>query len=281
MKKSLILVIANLLVCLLAACGTFELGLETNDTTPTAKVFDTFQAYDIGTRIPSLNPVSESSSTPTPGQAYPSPSSLATVEISPTSNFSQSNHSSIWREYRDQKSGVGFALPCWWIIVSGDSLSKSYSVTISSFDEAYAWANSLNEDVDKWPTDAMKIDFNFFMVENPTMSDEQAIRAALTSELNAVDSVQVKTIGPYAGWLAMQSRREIPNSAGPVLALRLAPARLLLIGVLPNTALSDPTIQAIFNSLVLSSDQAVNLPGIDPAPALIPTPFACAAPHTP
>jgi hypothetical protein len=241
MKKSLILVIANLLTCLLAACGTFEMGLEINDYTPTARVLDTIQAYGIGTRSPNQNLNSET--TPTPGEAYPAPSSLTPNEVSPTIKSSQSNLSPSWREYRDQRSGVGFALPCWWIIIGGDPRSENYSVTISSFDEAYAWVNSLGEDVDKWPADAMKIDFNFLMVEKSSMSDEQVIRAALTSELNVVDSVQAKAIGPYAGWLAMQSRREIPNSAGPVLGLRLSPERLLLIGVLPNTALSNPTIQ--------------------------------------
>jgi hypothetical protein len=281
MKKSPFLVISYLLSCLLAACGTFEMGLETNQNTPTASILDTIQAYGTGNPILTPYPIAQPTPTPEPVEAYPSPGRLVPGKTSTPAYSSTTEASASWREYRDEPSGVGFALPCWWIIIGGGTSSESYSVTVSSFDEAYAWTNSLGEEVDKWPAGAMKIDFNFFMVENPSMSDEQAIRAALTSELNAVDSVQPEAIGPYAGWLAIQSRRDVPNSAGPVLALRLSPVRLLLIGVLPNSALSNPTIQAIFDSLALSADQPVKLPGVDPAPALIPTPFACAASSNP
>jgi hypothetical protein len=281
MKKPQGLLIACLLASFLASCGTFEMGVETIEKTPTPRILDTIQAYSDGSPVLTPYPVSQATATPAPGSPYPSPGRVAPTKTFQPAYISPTEAAARWRVYRDEYSGVGFALPCWWIIIGGDSSSKNYSITVSSFDEAYAWVNSLGEDVDNWPADAMKIDFNFFLVENPGMSDEQAIRAALTSELNAVDSVQPIGVGPYQGWLAMQSRREIPNSAGPVLALRLAPERQLLIGVLPNKALSNPIIQAIFNSLAISSDQAVDLPDIDPSPALIPTPFACAAPPGP
>lgn len=285
MKKSLILVIANLLTCLLAACGTFEVGFENNDKSPTATVLDTIQAYGSGNPILTPYPVPQPTRTLAPSEAYPSPGRLAPSKTSPPAYISPTEAAARWRVYRDEYSGVGFALPCWWNAL-GPPISKPmdrYAVTVRSFDDDFARQHS-DKGVwigGEWPSGAMKIDFYFVPIENPAMKDELAVRAALTNDLTIVNSLQPTAIGAYNGWLAIQSDRDNPNHTGQLLTLRLSPNWLLMIGVAPHSALSNPTIQAILNSLVLSANQAVILPGVEPDTAMIPTPFACAAPPNP
>jgi hypothetical protein len=259
---SRIVIILTLGVLLLSACGTLEVNVE-----PTVE----------STAV-------QSSVTETPAPAIETPTPTAVITPTPRLSATQTpvpqpDTSSQWREVRDPGTGFGFALPCWWItyMPSEDGLNYGYAITVASYDEAYFMANSVKG---QWlggqpPQGAYKIDFVVNKQIDANLSDEQAVRQALTSDQNAVDLVQARTVGRHSALLAVQSDVNNPSSTGTVYAFRLAPTSLMMVSPSQASNFTDPLVQAILNSLALSQDEAVELPTIDPGPALIANPAAC------
>jgi hypothetical protein len=204
------------------------------------------------------------------------PTGSPTLEPTATAT-SQPEASSQWREVRDPGTGFGFALPCWWITYMPTGESLNYAITVASYDENYFLANSVKG---QWlggqrPQGAYKLDFILSKQIDASLTDEEAVRQALTSEENKVDLVQMRTVGRHTALLAIQSSVNNPSSTGTVYAFRLAPTDLLMVSAAPASDLTDPVVQAILNSLALSQDEEVEQPTIDPGPALIARPAAC------
>jgi hypothetical protein len=261
-SNSWIAFILTLGVLLLSACGTLEVNVE-----PTVE----------STMAP--NPVTE---TPAPATDAPTPTAL----ITPTPSLAatetpalQPDAASQWREVRDPGTGFGFALPCWWVayMPPEEGLNYGYAITVASYDEAYFMANSVKG---QWlggqpPQGAYKIDFVVNKQIDAALSDEQAVRQALTSDQNNVDLVQTRAVGRHSALLAVQSNVNNPSSTGTVYAFRLAPTSLLMVNPSQASDFTDPLVQAILNSLALTQEETVALPAIDPGPALIAKPAAC------
>ena len=158
---------------------------------------------------------------------------------------------------------------------SGESFN--YAITVASYDENYFLANSVKG---QWlggqhPQGAFKLDFYVDRQIDPGLTDEEAVRQALTSPENQVDLVQPRTIGRNSALLAVQSSVNNPSSSGTLYAFRLAPTSLMMVSAADTADLTDPVVQAILSSLALTPEQPVALPAIDPGPALIATPAAC------
>jgi hypothetical protein len=255
-----IISILTLASLLLVACGTLEVNVDPTDVA----VHGPAQASDTPEPI-AITPTQEETQTPTVTQT---PSETPTGQTSATS---------LWREIRDPDTGFGFALPCWWVtyLPSGDA--EAYAITVASYDESFFMANSVKG---QWlggerPQGAYKLDFFVSKQIDANLTDEEAVRQVLTSDINNVDLVQERTIGKHTGLLAVQSHVDNPSSTGTVYAFRLAPTVLMMVSAIKSSDLTDPLIKAILNSLALSQEEVVQLPTIDPGPALIATPAAC------
>jgi hypothetical protein len=257
-----IILILMLGALLLAACGTLEVNVD-----PTV---ESTGIANSASETPAL-----AADTPTPGAALtPTPSLAATVTPALQPDFS-----SQWREVRDPGTGFGFALPCWWVtyMPPEDALNNGYAITVASYDEAYFMANSLKG---QWlggqpPPGAYKMDFYVNKQIDASLSDEQAVRQALTSDQDTVDLVQTRTVGKHSALLAVQSNVNNPASTGTLYAFRLAPTSLMMVSPTQASEFTDPLVQAILNSLALSQAEPIELPTSDPGPALIAKPADC------
>lgn len=252
----------SLIMCasILTACGTLQVEFE-----PTASASLTSIPL---TETPAMTiAVPTQTAVPTPAPTL-APADPATQ---------QPGASSQWQELRDPGTGFGFALPCWWITYMPTGASFNYAITVASYDETYFLSNSVKG---QWlggqrPQGAYKMDFIVDNQIDADLTDEQAVRQALTSEENKVDLVQERTVGKHTALLAIQSSVNNPDSTGTLYAFRLSPTALLMISAAPASDLTDPVVQAILNSLALSQAEQVQLPTIDPGPALIAKPAAC------
>jgi hypothetical protein len=254
-----IVLILALGALLLAACGTLEVQVEPTDSPSEAPttVMDT--------------PVA-AADTPT------ATTMTATVAQAPTETpTSPPAAASQWVEVRDPGTGFGFALPCWWITYMPGGEALNYAITVASYDENYFMANSVKG---QWlggqhPQGAYKLDFYVNKQIDANLSDEAAVRQALTGDENKVDLVQTRTIGRHSALLAVQSSVNNPSSSGTLYAFRLAPTNLMMVSAATASDLTEPVVNAILNSLALSQNESVDLPTIDPGPALIAKPAAC------
>jgi len=244
----------------LAACGTLEVNVEPTDNRANVPALTT-----IAPEPAIISPTPQEIHTPTVTQAPTNTPKPKPAEVS------------FWREVRDPGTGFGFALPCWWVTYMPSADALTYAITVASYDENYFLANSVKG---QWlgsepPNGVYKLDFLVDKQIDASLSDEAAVRQALTSELNAVDLVQERPVGNHSALLAIQSNRDNPTSTGTVYAFRLSPTSLMMVSAASASDLTDPVVQAILNSLALSPDEPVQLPTIDPGPALIATQDAC------
>jgi hypothetical protein len=259
-KKLRIILTLALGALSLAACGTLEVNIE-----PTDGLANEPAQTTMAPEASIATPTREKIQTPTV-----TPETIETLTPEPVKT-------SLWREVRDPGTGFGFALPCWWVTYMPSADALTYAITVASYDENYFMANSVKG---QWlggkpPNGAYKLDFLIDKQIDATLSDEAVVRQALTSDLNAVDLVQERPVGTHSALLAIQSNRDNPSSTGTVYAFRLSPSSLLMVSAVSDSELTDPIIKAMLNSLALSPDEPVQLPTIDPGPALIATPAAC------
>lgn len=244
----------------LAACGTLEVNIEPTD----GRANEPSQTT-IAPEASIAAPIQEKIQTPT-----------VTTEPIET-RTPKPVETSLWREVRDPGTGFGFALPCWWVTYMPSADALTYAITVASYDENYFRANSVKG---QWlggkpPNGAYKLDFFVDTQIDANLSDEAAVRQELTSDLDAVDLVQERPVGNHSALLAVQSNRDNPTATGTVYAFRLSPTSMLMVSAISDSDLTDPIIQAILYSLALSPEEPVQLPTIDPGPALIAEPAAC------
>lgn len=254
----LVLVLGALL---LAACGTLEVNVEPTAESTAAQPGEATETPGVTQAVPIETAISIATNTPA-AKETPTPQPVASTD---------------WRELRDPGTGFGFALPCWWITYMPDGEATNYAITVASYDEPYFMANSAKG---QWlggqrPQGAYKMDFYVDKQIDPSLTDEEAVRQALTSEENTVELLQARTVGRHSALLAIQGNVNNPDAKGTLYAFRLSPTSLMMVSAVQASDFTDPLVQAILNSLALAKDEAVELPTIEAGPALIAKPAAC------
>ncbi len=254
----LVLVLGALL---LAACGTLEVNVEPTAESTAAQPGEATETPGVTQAVPIETAISIATNTPA-AKETPTPQPVTSTD---------------WRELRDPGTGFGFALPCWWITYMPDGEATNYAITVASYDEPYFMANSAKG---QWlggqrPQGAYKMDFYVDKQIDPSLTDEEAVRQALTSEENTVELLQARTVGRHSALLAIQGNVNNPDAKGTLYAFRLSPTSLMMVSAVQASDFTDPLVQAILNSLALAKDEAVELPTIEAGPALIAKPAAC------
>ncbi len=176
--------------------------------------------------------------------------------------------SPMWKETRQAGTGIGFAVPCGWIVGEMPAEGGIRSQTMRSYDEAFFAANSEKGDWKGgvWPGGAYKLDLTLVESVDPNLSSFEAYGKLVDPSMESVSGGADVLLGANT-WteVVVKSLLHPDQPATKVYVLRLAPDRLLMAAAFPlGTAIDSPDVQAILTSFVLSSEQAVALPQITP-----------------
>lgn len=217
-------------VLLITACGTLEVGID--ETVAPAEP------------TPAVTIVSTQNESPT--AAVTTPAETPTPTLPPASP--------LWTVYRDDHHGFGVALPCFW---------RTTSPTVASYDENFFLANSTKGQWKDgvWPPGALKFDMVVFEEIDPSLPLEQVLAPFFSTSILSVEETK---LGPNPAFLVTVSQEADPNLPDQFYFFRLTQDKYLLFSLVPRHALQSEEIQAILESVALSAEEQVRLPGVPP-----------------
>jgi hypothetical protein len=253
--KRLYLVMSALMIAALA-CGTFNIGFESNSSGGGSSVINV-------ANTPEQPPVDDGD------VVQINDDDVAVGE--PPVNIGKS----YWSEVVDERTGVRFAVPCFWtanIPASEQDPSGLGAFSVSNFNEA--WVQSLGPKAQEivWESGGVKIDigYNEFKFWNlPAGSSLDEFVAAFypedeefaSSDLIATEPVRVNG---QEGLMLTAQGREFGDIWSYYL-FPLAPEYVFYFSVYPPEALRWEDIQGVLNSIALTSEVEVSLPNLVPA----------------
>lgn len=180
--------------------------------------------------------------------------------------------SSEWVAYRDPRYGVGLAYPCWWVFTPMPAEGYGGSMTLRSFDEDYARANSTkgNWNDNMVPEGVFALDIAVFEGINPTLTTTEAWAGMTDPTMSKIVSSEERMIGQnQATVIQIQN---VVNNNDPLFTMylfRLAPDKILMFSPLFQDRLNSNDIQGILASLSLNPDQPITMPTVAPHEPLI------------
>jgi hypothetical protein len=241
--------------------------------------------------VPIVSPVTTSTvqaiaranATSTPGTASATPTRpratstmFLSLLVSPTPILT-SAVTSKWIEYWDRRYGYGLAIPCHWTVYPTPSEGKAATLTMMSYDENFARANTDKGEWKgtQWPAGALKIDLTVFEGIAPGDSLADAVRQNLDNEFSAIESVQEKALGSRMIVSAVLARRNDPSNKSQVIAFRISSDKVLITSVLPANAWESSDVKGVLNSVAFSRQEKIVMPSTSPATLLAPVPNWC------
>jgi hypothetical protein len=252
--KRLYLVMSVLMIAALA-CGTFNIGIEENSSGDSAIVIEDVDAQD-----------------QPPDDDVDAQTDIDDVQVSPPP---EDVGLSYWSEVDDDRTGVRFAIPCFWtadIPAPEQDPSGLGAFSVSNFNEE--WVQSLGPKAQEmvWESGGVKIDigYNEFKLWNlPAGSSLDDFVAAFypeddefaSSDLIATETVRVNG---QEGLMLTAQGREFGDIWSYYL-FPLAPEYVFYFSSYPPEALPWEDIQGVLNSVALTSDVEVSLPNHVPA----------------
>lgn len=174
----------------------------------------------------------------------------------------------LWKEIRQAGTGIGFATPCGWVVGDMPAEGAIRSQTMRSYDEAFFAAHSLKGDwIDGvWPEGAYKLDLTLVEPVDTNLSTYEAYGRLVDASMESLSGGEQVQLGANTWTQVMVTSALHPEQpATKVYVYRLSPNRLLIAAAYPlGTAMDSPDVQAILASMVMSSEQAVELPQAAP-----------------
>jgi hypothetical protein len=171
---------------------------------------------------------------------------------------------SSWKEIRQSGTGVGFAVPCGWVVGEMPAEGAVRSQTMRSYDEAFFAANSVKGDWKDgiWPEGAYKLDLTLVESVDPNLSTFEAYSRLVDSSMETVsDGAEVRLGANTWTELTIRSVLRPEQPATKIYVFRLSPDRMLIAAAYPlGTAIASFDVQTILASFVMGSEQAVALP---------------------
>lgn len=245
--KVLALLIVGIFI--LAACGTIEVGLEPDalSTQPATT--------EPATPEPSPAATEQEEPSPTPAPADTPPASAIATETP----LSDAASSALWATYRDPDAGFGYAFPCYWV---------SQGRSLVSYDEAFFMDHGIRghwADGDP-PAGAIKLEIAAFEYADsgiePGTSLEEAVAQAIDDTIVAAEPV---TLGGKEALRVQLEGTIFPgDETNEIYFFQRSPESMLLLSVLPRSALSSPDVQGLIESLALAADEPIAIPAADP-----------------
>ena len=186
-----------------------------------------------------------------------------------TAQQPEQSTSTAWKTVRDERYGFGLAVPCWWLVSPIPAEGSFGVMTIKNFDQAYFNANS-SKGFWEWPNGTLKLDVMITGGIDPAKSDTDAFMQFVDPTTTGLVSAEQQQFGAHTATVMTFSNLVNTSDLDEKLFIfRLAPDKLLTVAPVPQNIIDTPDFQAILASVVLSPDEQVTLPAINPAPALI------------
>jgi hypothetical protein len=241
-----LLLIATLL---LAACGTINIGVESsediviedeNEPGTTADVIET----------PVVTPEIVPENTPAEPTPYP-------TRESPQ----------YWFAREDPRTGVRFALPCFWEYdIPQDDPGSLAAFSLRNY--PYSFAESFPRGVGVFEAGGIKIDVLYFDYVDwnlPAGSTPRDLVLAMYDENNTLTTLNFIEERVFNGQPVLRVVTESTFGSGISYWYDLSPETVLVLGLTPLEADGSDDVQAILNSVALTPETPFSLPDIDPA----------------
>ncbi len=176
-------------------------------------------------------------------------------------------YSAFWSEAEDDRTGVRFAVPCFWEVqfpaLDPGGLGAFF---VRNFDEEFLLAHPRGIVLG---TGAIKIDFIYFQSASIGVPSDASLREVAESLGDAstvfLSSEEVIVNGQEA--LRFSSQGTFDESPQQSYLFKLDGDLYLLFGVYPGEEVLSPDVQGILHSIALSEAASVQIPDTLPEPA--------------
>ena len=244
---------------LISACGTFEVNI-TIPASPTALPVDEADQLletSIITQIVTPQPIQDQPTAipPTPTAVAQSNEVVDGKQPNPEPAGSQ-----LWVEVDDPRTGVSFAIPCFWFtnIPSGDQDPSGLgSFTIQNFTEEFVNRFGPKQGDLIWENGAIKIDMVYFKGADwglpPDASVLDFAQGLRRGEGEGIESIEEVMINNQVG-LLVTTYNSIQDMTNQSYYFALPDNLFLIFGVVPNREIYQADVLGILNSLALTSE---------------------------
>ncbi|MGD8759406.1 MAG: hypothetical protein PVJ07_04035 [Anaerolineales bacterium] len=240
-RNSGLVILVGVFGLALSACGTFSVGIETQPPT---------------TESPQNNNQTEGQS-----REVLLPEETKEPET-------DSGGSLYWSEAEDDRTGLRFAIPCFWEVqIPTLDPSGLGAFSVRNYTEEFVQSHPRGY---VWDTGAMKIDFIYAQASShglsPGASLAEAAQAIAGDPLGEfeVDVIQEVTVNGQPGLLVTQRRTSDPSDTGQFYLFAIGADLYLLVSAAPEGALDNPDVLGVLHSIALSSEVSVAVPSIIP-----------------
>jgi hypothetical protein len=264
---TLVLMLSSILV--LTACGTFEVNIAVPASPTTQQEKDPTQlsSTQIITQIvtPLPNQEQPAVSAPTPKPVAQSDSANDDNQPNPEPNGSQ-----FWVEVRDDRTGIRFAMPCYWIaeIPSGEQdPSGMGSFPIKNYTEEFVTSFGPKQGDLIWENGAIKIDMIYIKGEGlglpPGTSAREFAQRLDRGETEGIESIEDVTINGQTA-LLVTTYNSMFNSTHQSYTFALPNDIFMIFSVHPNSEKTHADVQGILQSLALTPEVNIQVPNFIP-----------------
>jgi hypothetical protein len=234
---------------LMIGCGQLAVGIETPAPSPSPEpTLTPAIPTEAPTGEPTMLPVTEDPATPDPESEY-------------------------WVESGDTRTGIRFAVPCFWSVnvpTGEQDPSGLGSFPIQNFTPAFVESFGPKGGDLIWENGAVKADIVYFVPEDwnlqPDLSLEEFAHGLYpdseTSELELVSTESMQINGQES--LLLTTRSKSNGDLGKFYLFQLNRDLYMGFSPVPVEAVEHPDIQAILQSLALTPETPVRIPGKTP-----------------
>lgn len=203
--------------------------------------------------------------------ATPLSSGETALPPQPESSF-QPSPTILWKEVRHERFGFGVAVPCWWEVTEMPVEGILSTMTIRNYNNPFLATYSENGvwKGGKPPQGAMSMDITVATGIDPALSMLDAYLTLVDTSTYSVLDTQEKNISDRVYTVVVLKNQVNPSEPSIVAYLKgSSPDSILIFSTSPTEAIFSTDAQLIFGSFANAQDEAIILPEVLPAPAII------------
>lgn len=177
----------------------------------------------------------------------------------------------LWKEIRDEQTGYGLAVPCWWQVKSipVETEGNISSVAIRNYDDNFFKTYSENGDwIGGTPPQGVVVMSVTAAKTSPDLSTEESyLQYTRPGSVEVISSLDRKIGEVTYTLVTIESTTDNTLPALTVFINRLSPEVVLIVNAYPPEVIISNDFQTILSSLVVEG-QDITLPSMAPEEAL-------------